>query len=241
MPDIQLGHRTVSYKVRHSKRARYVNFKIDLHDGLEIVIPHGLEVDNLDELLHERRTWILKHMRRLDHLREASERQFTQGEQIPYLGDDYVLDIVPKANGKRSTVARQAEYIRVRLQAGLRPHEQPEAVKAALESWYRAQAKIYIPQRVREIAQALNYEYKKISIRGQKTRWGSCSTQGNLNFNYRLMLAPPAAIDYVIVHELCHLDEMNHSPRFWALVADAFPQYRYWRRWLKENSQKLTL
>ena len=93
----------------------------------------------------------------------------------------------------------------------------------------------YIPQRVAHYAAKLGVTYGRITIRNQKTRWGSCSSKGNLNFNCLLMLTPPEVIDYVIVHELCHRKEMNHSARFWTLVASILPDYTEQKRWLREH------
>jgi predicted metal-dependent hydrolase len=92
---------------------------------------------------------------------------------------------------------------------------------------------------VAELAPQIGVRYDRIAIKGQSTRWGSCSSKRNLNFNWRLMMAPPGAVDYVIIHELCHLKELNHSPRFWALVAQHCPDYRRWERWLKVNIARL--
>lgn len=110
-----------------------------------------------------------------------------------------------------------------------------------LEAIYREAAREYFPKRVSYFAYVLNVSYGKITIRDQKTRWGSCSSKGNLSFNWRLILAPPNVLDYVVVHELCHRKEMNHSPRFWALVESVMPDYKEHRKWLKENGGKLTL
>ena len=101
------------------------------------------------------------------------------------------------------------------------------------------QAKADLPPRAAFFASLLGVSYGRITIRKQKTRWGSCSGKGNLNFNCLLMLCPSRARDYVVAHELCHRKEMNHSPRFWALVERAMPDYRVWRQWLKEEGQKI--
>lgn len=97
----------------------------------------------------------------------------------------------------------------------------------------------YIPKRVSYFAKQIGVTYGKITIRNQKTRWGSCSSKGNLNFNCLLMLTPPEVIDYVIVHELCHRKEMNHSGAFWAEVEKAIPDYKEQVKWLKENGEKI--
>ena len=97
------------------------------------------------------------------------------------------------------------------------------------------QAKAYIPQRVAYYAQIMGVEYGRVTLRCQKTRWGSCSAKKNLNFNILLMLTPPEVIDSVVVHELCHLRQMDHSPRFYEQVRAVYPEYDLWNRWLKEN------
>ena len=110
-----------------------------------------------------------------------------------------------------------------------------------LEAIYRKAAREYFPKRVSHYARMLGVTYGKISIRDQKTRWGSCSSEGNLSFNWRLILAPPDVLDYVVIHELCHRKEMNHSKEFWALVESLMPEYKERRKWLRENGNNLTL
>ena len=100
-------------------------------------------------------------------------------------------------------------------------------------------ALLHLPQRVAFYAPKVGVTYGRITIRNQKTRWGSCSSKGNLNFNCMLMLAPATVIDYVVIHELCHRKEMNHSPRFWALVQQHYPAYLQARQWLKANGSTL--
>lgn len=121
------------------------------------------------------------------------------------------------------------------------PQKEKTPRQKRLEAPYRQAAKEYIPKRAAHFAALLGVTYEKITIRDQKTRWGSCSSKGTLSFNWRLMLAPPAVLDYVVIHELCHLKEMNHSPRFWRLVEQMMPDYKTKRQWLKENGNKLTL
>ena len=113
--------------------------------------------------------------------------------------------------------------------------------KAALTQRYIAAAKEYFPKRAAYFQQFTGGTYNRITIRDQKTRWGSCSARGTLSFNWRLMLAPPAILDYVVVHELCHLTHMNHSAAFWQAVEAVYPDYRTARRWLKEHGQELVL
>lgn len=109
------------------------------------------------------------------------------------------------------------------------------------EKKFRKAAKEYIPQRVAYYQKYTGGSYTSITIRDQKSRWGSCSSRGTLSFNYRLMLAPPEILDYVVVHELCHLSHMNHSKEFWLMVESILPDYRTSKRYLKEHGHELTL
>ena len=133
-------------------------------------------------------------------------------------------------------------YLEVCEKKNSRPHSDLSAVqRTALENRYKEAARSYIPKRVAYYHEMTGGTYNRITIRDQKTRWGSCSSKGTLSFNWRLMLAPPAILDYVVVHELCHLTHMNHSPMFWQAVESVCPDYKIARKWLKEHGNELVL
>ncbi len=127
--------------------------------------------------------------------------------------------------------ARQEQLKEEEVQYGKLTEAELKVLKMQAEEVFPARAVFY--------AGKMGISYGRITIRRQKTRWGSCSQSGNLNFNCLLMLAPPGVVDYVVVHELCHRIEMNHSPRFWELVGEVYPDYDRWKRWLKENGGRL--
>lgn len=133
-------------------------------------------------------------------------------------------------------------YLEVCAKKNSRPHSDLSAVqRAALENRYKEAARTYIPKRAAYFQTLTGGSYSRISIRDQKTRWGSCSSKGTLSFNWRLMLAPPVILDYVVVHELCHLTHMNHSPAFWQAVEKVYPDYKSARKWLKDHGSELVL
>ncbi len=133
-------------------------------------------------------------------------------------------------------------YLEICAKKENRPVSSLSAIQRdALEKRYKEAARSYIPKRVAYFHAMTGGDYERITIRDQKTRWGSCSSKGTLSFNWRLMLAPPAVLDYVVVHELCHLTHMDHSPAFWQAVANVCPDYREKRRWLKEHGDELIL
>ncbi len=114
-------------------------------------------------------------------------------------------------------------------------------IKKALKLWYVNQFKSLIEQRIRKYADIIGVFPKRIAVREQKTRWGSCSAKGNINLNWKLIMAPVDVLDYVLVHELCHLKELNHSKKYWQLVESIVPQYKVYRKWLKENGDRLSI
>ena len=142
----------------------------------------------------------------------------------------------------RRMLAEKREWIEKHLEKTARRDAEESALPPLGREEIRRladEALAYIPQRVREYARRMGVTYGRITIRNQKTRWGSCSSRGNLNFNCLLMLCPREVIDYVVVHELCHRKEMNHSPRFWAEVAAVLPDCREREKWLKRNGHAL--
>lgn len=148
---------------------------------------------------------------------------------------------VPKKEINR-ILEEKRSWIEEHLQEVVKHREQqravPELSKEEIDELADKALK-YIPERVKYFAPIVGVNYSRITIRNQKTRWGSCSTKGGLNFNCLLMLMPPEVIDYVVVHELCHRKEMNHSPAFWAEVEKVLPDYKVAKKWLKDNGAEL--
>ena len=148
------------------------------------------------------------------------------------LSNQAVMDFVKERQAW--IVQKWFETERIRRQKAERPPRDYEQ-NPALEAQYRKGARRRITERAAYFAEKMGVDYGRIAIKAAKTRWGSCSARGNLNFHWKLILMPPAILDYVVVHELAHRIEMNHSPRFWAQVERILPDYRERRRWLKEN------
>lgn len=149
-------------------------------------------------------------------------------------------DIMKMADEKSHWII--THYLQILEKKNNRPHSDlTDTQRTALEKRYIEAARSYIPKRVAYYSDMTGGTYNRITIRSQKTRWGSCSSKGTLSFNWRLMLAPPAILDYVVVHELCHLKHMNHSADFWKAVESVYPDYRNARKWLKEHGNELVL
>lgn len=228
---IHLGGRVVSYSVRRSARAKNISIRVSPDRGLEVVMPGGVKSYNIESCLKSREDWIIA---RLDQIKQLQDKKANSG-RVLFLGREYGLVHVI-----RHQAAAAVKILDDKLYITVSDHS-PETLAEALERWYRAQAGIIFKERVRRINKEAGYTVNRIFIRGQRTRWGSCSRLGNLNFNWRLVMAPVEVIDYIVIHELSHLGEMNHSVNFWHLVEKLCPDYKKYRKWLRENGPLLTL
>jgi predicted metal-dependent hydrolase len=216
----------LAYTVRRSPRARRVRVSVDPQAGVEVVIPQRAPARAAAEAIVELRPWI---ERRLAEVELVREQVAARGDTVPYLGAD--LRLVPEDG--RTRVHRKGDALHVPADAATRG--------PALERWYRRAARDEIGPRAERAAAAVGHRLTALTIRGQRTRWGSCSSTGALSFNWRLLLAPEDVLDYVVWHEACHLAVMDHSPRFWALVERHVPGYREPRLWLRRHGATLVL
>ena len=214
----------IPYTVRRSSRARRVRVNVHAHTGVEVVLPTRAPERAAAAAVSELRPWI---ERRLSDAREVLERIAERAGTVPYLGAP--LELVPQAG--RTRVHRRGE--RLLVPAG--------DARPALERFYRRSARTEIAPRLDRATALAGSSYRGLSIRGQRTRWASCSADGRMNFNWRLLLAPEEVLDYVVWHEVCHLQVLDHSPRFWALLARWCPDYRARSAWLRRHGQTLVL
>jgi predicted metal-dependent hydrolase len=215
----------LSYDVRRSGRARRVRVTVARDGSVEVVLPQRLPMRAADEAVRELRPWIDRRLAEADRQRAAV---LARGDTLPYLGETLRVQAEPG----RTRVTRRGDDLLV--------PDGPER-HAAIERWYRRMARREIEPRLDRACAIAGLTYTRLTIRDQRTRWGSCSRSGAMSFNWRLLLAPAAVLDYVIWHEACHLEFLDHSPRFWGLVARYCPEHREHATWLRRNAGTLVL
>jgi len=185
--------------------------------------------------------WIIKKVNEISERNsKLINRQFVHGEKLLYLGKEYSLMIVEKDLCKPEVLIRE-DTMTVYISKGLSEESRKQAIKEALVKWYRQRFADIVKERLDEYSVQLKAAPCKVVIKDQKTRWGSCSKKGNINLNWRLIMTPIEIIDYVVVHELCHLKIMNHSKDFWNIVESILPDYYERRKWLKVNENRLVI
>jgi predicted metal-dependent hydrolase len=194
----------------------------------------------VETFLREREAWLRRHVERLARQRAelAARGGLGDGAAIRYRGELHRLRIVDGGRGRRSTVARvggeDGDELVVRVASVDR-----RPVVAVLEAWFRDRARAAIDVAIDRHAAALDVAPAAVSVRDQRSRWGSASRERRLSFSWRLVLAPPEALETVVVHELAHLRVFGHGPRFWGLVASRRPDHLEWRRWLRVHAYEL--
>ena len=198
--------------------------------GLEVVLPRGVPMREALAFVRREERWVLAALAKLQQQADAAV-PLRDGSALPYLGMSLTLVV---SHGARSTIRRVGGELHVCVADGMAPD-------CALEAWYRADARRVMGERVDAHAATLDVAYGRITIKDTRSRWGSCSSKGNLNFSWRLLLAPYAVMDYVVAHEVAHLRELNHSPRFWTAVATLCPDYRTHRTWLGAHGAELAV
>jgi predicted metal-dependent hydrolase len=216
------------HKLVRSKR-KTLSLIVENDGTLTVRAPLRMKEADIRRFIEVKQDWIKQKQAKV--LKDAvAPRQYVNGERFLYLGREIPLRIVP--NGKPALV-----MVRV---FKLTKSAQPQA-ESHFTAWYKKQARMVLTERVALFARNHDFEPEKLRISSARTRWGSCSAKGTLSFTWRLVMAPLDVIDYVVVHELCHLKEMNHSKAFWAQVRGILPDYRERRKWLKKYGAKLQL
>ncbi len=259
---VTLGERTLPYQWKASPRRRTASISIHPDRGVVVHTPRRYSRERVEAFLQEKAAWVLKHFARLEEeSRKRPRFAWEQGEGLPFQGGSYPLRFL--LDGGRDQVRLEDGQFWVSLpldhpasgvasaaaeapafgvaSAVAQPPAFRERVRERMMRWYRQQAAETIIPRVAHYKALLGVKPARIRIKQQKRRWGSCSAKGALNFNWQLILAPAGILDYVVVHELCHLIELNHSPRFWSQVGRVMPDYRERKNWLRRNGCILDL
>lgn len=242
MNQILIKGQPVDVEITRKRRLRRLTLKIDMQRAkLKISAPYLLSKREINYFISEKSNWIIKNLEKAQKQnREKPNLKFVSGETVFLQGQEYELEVnfSPK---KRTKVELGSTKIKVQLHAFTAKSEQKIQITAALKKFYKNMAKHIINARLEHFNEYYSLKYKRVSIKEMKTRWGSCSGKKNLNFNWKLVLAPPTILDYVVIHELCHLKHMNHSGDFWALVEEKMPNYKKHRKWLRDNAHFLSL
>ena len=230
---VQNGKRRIDDSLIQTSR-RNVQIKALPGGETRVYAPAWMRLREIDSIVQERAEEILRMHAALDRAVNADHAAHPVGEgsRISVEGRPRALRLI---RAPRVSMQLNEDV----LELSIPEPECEEKVRAALRQTLSEYALKRIRERLDVYQPRIGGEYGRVTIREQRTRWGSCSSKHNLNFNWKLIQAPPEALDYVVIHELCHLREFNHSPRFWRLVEGQMPEYEAWKKWLKQHGAEL--
>ncbi|MBI3151233.1 MAG: M48 family metallopeptidase [Chloroflexi bacterium] len=216
-------------KLIRSKR-RTIALIVERDGSLTVRAPRRAGTAVIEAFIQEKQDWILRTREKILSLVERPKREYLNGEMFLFLGNEYELRLVGSQ--------RPALQFENGFSLGSAAQKKGERV---FSQWYKEQAFAVLSERVRIFSAQYGFTPKQVKISSAKTRWGSCSPDGTLNFTWRLVMAPLDVVDYVVVHELAHLRVKDHSSRFWREVEKILPDYKERRKWLRVHGEKLNL
>ncbi|MGB5950694.1 MAG: SprT family zinc-dependent metalloprotease [Parvibaculum sp.] len=239
---LDIDGRKVPVTARHNPRARRIIVRVDLAAGsVEVTSPSRRNMAQALLFAHEQRDWIAERLEQV-----PPPVPFKNGAHIPFRGKEHLIRHIgarrAEALGVGESVRGPVWRVRAAETGGLpeiRVTGHPAFVQRRVGDWLKAQARLELNEKALAYADIFGVRPSRITMRDQTSRWGSCSTSRALSFSWRLIMAPPHVLEYVAAHEVAHLRYMNHGPRFWALVAEAFPNYEPAKNWLEVNGPSL--
>jgi predicted metal-dependent hydrolase len=215
-----------------SKRRKHMCITVD-RQGISVLSSINEKIESIRNFVNSNNKWITKKTKFYLRLNESLENGPLQSDELMYLGNKYKIQFIKDAS-QYSILSEN--LLKISLHVKDRRRE-----KENITNWYRSETKKILDTKVPLFGKRLSVTYGKVRIKNQKLRWGSCSKDGNLNFNLLLSALPSYIIDYIIIHELIHLIEFNHSDHFWKLLEEAIPTYKDCRDWLKKNGPYIQL
>lgn len=219
----------IAYTTKYSDKRKTLGLVVERDKSVVVLAPSGTSQDKLDDFVQRKKFWIYEKINHTPKFKEKKpEPPFKAGKSILYMGENYRLEVVKQP----------IEGIHFNHKFHINEYNLTHGTQL-LEQWYKEKAAEKIIPRVKQYANQMGVTYNKIFISDLKYTWGSCTLKGNLNFNYRLIKAPHFVIKYIIIHELAHLLELNHSKRFWTIVQVQMPDYEDAREWLKVHGERV--
>jgi len=221
-------------EVKRTNRAKTASLKVQ-EGAVIVVVPKELPLEQIKKIVNDKHDWIIDKIALHSAASPASRNHYVSGEAFPYLGRNYRLKVL---NGDYQAL----KLVNGRLQLTLRASAiQDYFTRGALIRWYKRNAERKFNEKAKRYAKIVGAQPRSTRIKSFKSRWGSCSAEGDIDFNWVVVMAPNRIVDYIVVHELCHLIHYDHSPKFWKEVERVMPDYKESKAWLKVNGHKLVV
>ncbi|MEH7494482.1 M48 family metallopeptidase [Neobacillus niacini] len=227
---------TIGFEIKYKQRTS-MSIHIDSNGYIEIHVPKGISDDRVILAVEEKWDWIQEKLTEMkDRTRGFKAKVYEHGESFLYLGKEYPIQIAHDINIQQDYVVFEEEKLHIYVK-----NLEDEKIKQALKRFYYQQCKMLVEKSIKSYQSNFKIKPRSIRITDNKTNWGTCDSRQQLTFNWRLAMAPQSVIDYVVVHEMCHMLHMNHDRSFWRLVGKIFPDYKAQENWLALSNWKMTV
>ena len=233
--------RSIQVPVIRSKR-RSVSIVIDPNNGVSIRAPFKPSVGVLTKLVEDKTNWVFHKLSELEGFkRRYPEKEYVSGDVLLYLGKNISIHVQPHARIKKPHVSYYKGIFIVNLKEGLTDSQRKNTIKKLMTAWFKERARLIFRQRIEHFSKILGVRPRSMKLTNAKSRWGSCTAKGTVRISWKLIMAPIEILDYVIVHELCHIKRRDHSNEYWKLVTSIIPNWKELRNRLKKESALYTL
>ncbi len=224
-------------KINRTERSKSASIEIE-DDTVTVTVPKNLSDQRIEELIKNRTVWIRQKLKIQTEIICSKPKEYVNGESFTYLGRNYRLRC---ELGGCEGVKLKNGYLTVTLGIGNSEAHSEGSVRHSLRQWYQTRALEKLKEKTKRYSGILGVSPNSVNIKEYKARWGSCSSNGDITYNWRIIIAPHQVVDYIVVHELCHLLEHNHGPKYWKHVEHIVPNYKECREWLKNNGETLVV
>ena len=240
MPNVLYGKTKIDYKTKISNNRKTIGISVDYDNGVIVTLPKEISQEEIDKVVLQKAPWILDKLHEFSEvIVKPSDNEFVSGEKYLYLGRAYRLKVFRKENLKKPNLVFHRGKFNVEINSDLSEEEQKSIIRNQIRKWFLGKAETFLEKRVNILSNKTGIKSQDIKVREQQKRWGSCTKENVLIFNWLIIMAPVPVIDYIIIHELCHLKYPNHSDKFWKEIAVFCPEFQKRRDWLRIHGPEL--
>jgi len=241
MNTITIGTTQIDYNLKLTDRKKTIGLEIDLHEGLSVYAPKHLSINEIETSLQKKSKWIIKKIDKIAEVRKnLSKKEFLPGEKFLLRGRNYRLIVLRKENVMPNLEFKKGKFI-AEIPKNLPEDDYEFILRPLFLEFYYSKAQQIINERINKYTKYLDKKPQKVRVKELKNKWGTCSGKNGISINWRLVFAKTSIIDYVVVHELCHLKNKNHSKKFWKQVESILPNYKIYKEWLRINADSLNI
>lgn len=242
MPSIQYGTTTIDYQIIYKENKKDISILIEYQIGVTVVAPPHTNIEQIAAIIKKKAPAIHKQLRKLAEIKsEESSRQFKSGEKIPYLGRQYRLKVIKDDSLTDCSLHFYQGRFTAFVPTTFTDNDRIQSLNHLFKQWYITMGTKKLKQRLKLYENKLDLSPNQLTVKDQEKSWGTCTPSGNIYINWRIFTAPMRYVDYILVHELCHLKYMDHSDDFWHLISSLLPDYEDRKEWLRIHGPNLKL